>query len=166
MAMPPRCHPQEEQDLPTGGFDHNQRCLSWLFQITFGMENDGLLDGSNEDCLYLNVYVPANRTRNELVPVAVWLHGGAFMFGSGSACWFGPQFWMIHNIVLVTLNYRLGPLGFLSLGTEEVPGNAGMLDQVAALQWVQDNIAAFGGDPGRVFVTVISLTSSSTALSS
>ena len=150
MAMPPRCHPQEEQDLPTGGFDHNQRCSSWLFQITFGMENDGLLDGSNEDCLYLNVYVPANRTRNELVPVAVWLHGGAFMFGSGSACWFGPQFWMIHNIVLVTLNYRLGPLGFLSLGTEEVPGNAGMLDQVAALQWVQENIHRFGGDPGKV----------------
>lgn len=114
------------------------------------MENDGLLDGSNEDCLYLNVYVPANRTRNELLPVAVWLHGGAFMFGSGSACWFGPQFWMIHNIVLVTLNYRLGPLGFLSLGTEEVPGNAGMLDQVAALQWVQSNIHRFNGDPRKV----------------
>ena len=122
----------------------------WLFQITFGMENDGLLDGSNEDCLYLNVYVPANRSRNELFPVAVWLHGGAFMFGSGSACWFGPQFWMIHNIVLVTLNYRLGPLGFLSLGNEEIPGNAGMLDQVAALQWVQANIHRFGGDPGKV----------------
>jgi len=119
-------------------------------QITFGMENDGLLDGSNEDCLYLNVYVPANRSRNEVFPVAVWLHGGAFMFGSGSACWFGPQFWMIHNIVLVTLNYRLGPLGFLSLGNEEIPGNAGMLDQVAALQWVQANIHRFGGDPGKV----------------
>lgn len=72
------------------------------------------------------------------------------MFGSGSACWFGPQFWMIHGIVLVTLNYRLGPLGFLSLGNEEVPGNAGMLDQVAALQWVQANIHRFGGDPGKV----------------
>ena len=72
------------------------------------------------------------------------------MFGSGSACWFGPQFWMIHNIVLVTLNYRLGPLGFLSLGNEEIPGNAGMLDQVAALQWVQANIDRFGGDPGKV----------------
>ena len=84
------------------------------------------------------------------------------MWGSGSACWFGPQFWMIHDIILVTLNYRwvgvgvgvgvrvgvssttlftlhlrLGPLGFLSLGTSEVPGNAGMLDQVAALSWVQ-----------------------------
>ena len=88
----------------------------------------------------------------------MWLHGGAFMWGSGSACWFGPQFWMIHDIILVTLNYRwvgvgvrvgvsstilstlhrrLGPLGFLSLGTSEVPGNAGMLDQVAALSWVQ-----------------------------
>jgi len=101
-----------------------------------------------KDCLYLNVYVPSNpRNTSGPLPVAVWLHGGAFMFGSGSACWFGPQFWMVHDIILVTLNYRLGPLGFLSLGTREVPGNAGMLDQVAALNWVQDNIHRFGGDP-------------------
>ena len=103
-------------------------------QINFGLENDGLLPGSNEDCLYLNVYRPRHRNTSSLLPVAVWLHGGAFMFGSGSACWFGPQFWMIHGIVLVTLNYRLGPLGFLSLGSEEVPGNAGMLDQVTG-EW-------------------------------
>ena len=106
---------------------------------------------SLQDCLYLNVYVPSNpRNTSGPLPVAVWLHGGAFMFGSGSACWFGPQFWMVHDIILVTLNYRLGPLGFLSLGTREVPGNAGMLDQVAALNWVQDNIHRFGGDPDNV----------------
>ena len=110
-------------------------------QLNFGLDNDGLLAGSTEDCLYLNVYVPAvTRDPHRPLPVAVWLHGGAFMFGSGAACWFGPHFWMIHEIILVTINYRLGPLGFLSLGTKEVPGNAGMLDQVAALQWVQDNI--------------------------
>ena len=110
-------------------------------QLNFGLDNDGLLTGSTEDCLYLNVYVPAvARHPHRPLPVAVWLHGGAFMFGSGAACWFGPHFWMIHEIILVTINYRLGPLGFLSLGTKEVPGNAGMLDQVAALQWVQDNI--------------------------
>lgn len=104
-----------------------------------------------QDCLYLNVYVPSNpRNISGPLPVAVWLHGGAFMFGSGSACWFGPQFWMVHDIILVTLNYRLGPLGFLSLGTREVPGNAGMLDQVAALKWVQNNIHRFGGDPDNV----------------
>jgi len=119
-------------------------------QLNFGLDNDGLLHGSSEDCLYLNVYVPRERNSTGLLPVAVWLHGGAFMFGSGSACWFGPQFWMIHEIVLVTLNYRLGPLGFLSLGNEEIPGNAGMLDQVAALEWVQDNIHRFGGDKNKV----------------
>ena len=120
-------------------------------QLNFGLDNEGLLDGSTEDCLYLNVYVPAAPKNNSRsLPVAVWLHGGAFMFGSGSACWFGPQFWMVHDIILVTLNYRLGPLGFLSLGNQEIPGNAGMLDQVAALQWVQDNIHRFGGDPDNV----------------
>jgi len=119
-------------------------------QLNFGLDNDGLLHGSNEDCLYLNVYVPRERNTTGLLPVAVWLHGGAFMFGSGSACWFGPQFWMVHEVILVTLNYRLGPLGFLSLGNEEIPGNAGMLDQVAALEWVRDNIHRFGGASDKV----------------
>merc|ERR1712012_515633 len=120
-------------------------------QLNFGLDNEGLLDGSTDDCLYLNVYVPAAPKNNSRsLPVAVWLHGGAFMFGSGSACWFGPQFWMVHDIILVTLNYRLGPLGFLSLGNQDIPGSAGMLDQVAALQWVQDNIHRFGGDPDNV----------------
>jgi len=119
-------------------------------QLNFGLDNDGLLHGSDEDCLYLNVYVPRERNTTGLLPVAVWLHGGAFMFGSGSACWFGPQFWMVHEVILVTLNYRLGPLGFLSLGNEEIPGNAGMLDQVAALEWVQNNIHRFGGNRDMV----------------
>ena len=83
----------------------------------------------------------------------VWLHGGAFITGSGSAPLYdGAQFAAAGGVVVVTLNYRLGPLGFLHLA-ELVPGcdnNLGLLDQLAALRWVQQHIAAFGGDPGRV----------------
>jgi len=105
--------------------------------------------GGDEDCLYLAVHVPVLEDSNhEPLPVMVWLTGGAFLVGGGS--WYGPHFWMTHEIILVTINYRLGPLGFITLGMEEAPGNAGLWDQRAALEWVQDNIAAFGGDAGRV----------------
>ena len=76
------------------------------------------------------------------------MHGGAYLFGSRIS--YGPVYWAVHDIILVTVNYRLGPLGFLSLGTEEVPGNAGLFDQRMALEWVQQNIGSFGGDPAQV----------------
>ena len=77
------------------------------------------------------------------------------MFGSGDAC--GPYYLMNNDdIVYVTFNYRLGPLGFLSTGDSVVPGNNGLKDQVAALSWVQRNIAAFGGDPSKVTITGLS----------
>ena len=82
----------------------------------------------------------------------VWVHGGGYMFGTGTSHWYGPLLYLAHNVILVSVRYRLGPLGFLSLGTEDVPGNAGVRDQVAALQWVRDNIATFGGDPELVTV--------------
>ena len=82
----------------------------------------------------------------------VWLHGGGYIFGSGTSTWYGPLFYLTHNVILVSVRYRLGPLGFLSLGTEDVPGNAGVRDQLAALRWVQENIANFGGDPQLVTV--------------
>ena len=78
----------------------------------------------------------------------VWLTGGAFLGGGG--IWYGPSLWMVHEIILVTVNYRVGPFGFLTLGNNEAPGNAGMLDQVMALEWVRDNIEHFGGDPEEV----------------
>jgi len=113
----------------------------------------GLLDGSDEDCLQLNVYVPeASRGAEDPLPVMVWIHGGGFLSGDGRPESFGPQYLMASGVVVVTINYRLSTLGFLSLGTEEVPGNMGMLDQVAALRWVQENIASFGGDPAKVTI--------------
>jgi len=68
------------------------------------------------------------------------------MSGDGTPDSFGPQYLVGHGVIIVTINYRLGPLGYLSLGTEDVPGNMGQLDQIRALQWVQDNIEMFGGD--------------------
>ena len=109
---------------------------------------------SSEDCLSLNVYTPGPDAGRR--PVLVWIHGGAFLTGSGSTPWYnGHSFAANHDVVVVTLNYRLGALGFLHLddiGGDEYggSGNLGVLDQVAALEWVRDNIEAFGGDPGNV----------------
>ena len=108
---------------------------------------------SDEDCLYLHVAVPrVSPAHVSGLAVMVWIHGGGFMTGDGTPDSFGPGYWMAHGVIIVTINYRLGPLGYLSLGTEEVAGNMGQLDQVAALRWVQANIAQFGGDPDRVTI--------------
>ncbi|KAF4527500.1 hypothetical protein B566_EDAN015438 [Ephemera danica] len=84
--------------------------------------------------------------------VMFWLHGGGFFAGSGNPDMFGPEFLLDHDVILVTVNYRLGPLGFLSLNSRGVTGNYGLKDQVAALRWVRDNIANFGGNPNSVTV--------------
>ncbi len=104
---------------------------------------------TSEDCLTLNVFTPG--TTGEPRPVMVWIHGGAFTAGAGSDAWYNGTSFARQGLVVVTLNYRLGALGFLHLG-DDLPGsgNCGLLDQVAALRWVRQNIAAFGGDPGRV----------------
>lgn len=80
----------------------------------------------------------------------VWIHGGGFVGGSGNEESAGPEYLLKKDVILVTLNYRLDALGFLSLDTEDIPGNAGMKDQVAALRWVKKNIKNFGGDPDNI----------------
>ncbi|XP_049791588.1 juvenile hormone esterase-like isoform X3 [Schistocerca nitens] len=102
----------------------------------------------SDDCLYLNVYAPA--TTSGPLPVMVYIHGGAFKTGSSSGA--TPHYFVEKGVLLVSIAYRLGALGFLSLQNEDIPGNAGFKDQVLALQWVQRNIAAFGGDPSRVAI--------------
>jgi para-nitrobenzyl esterase len=110
----------------------------------------------SEDCLYLNIWSPGADDRRR--PVMVWIHGGFFRQGMGSYSYFnGASFAEQGDLLLVTINYRVGPLGFFQLadiGGEEyaASGNNGLLDQVAALKWIQDNIAAFGGDPQRVTI--------------
>ena len=83
-----------------------------------------------------------------------WIHGGGFIAGSGSENLYGPEFLITNGVVLVTVNYRLGLLGFINFDDPclDVPGNAGLKDQVMALKWVQKNISAFGGDPNNVTI--------------
>ncbi|XP_075975638.1 juvenile hormone esterase-like [Anticarsia gemmatalis] len=105
----------------------------------------------SEDSLYLNVYTPDVKPEKPL-PVMFWIHGGGFICGSGEDDFYGPEFLVRHGVVVVTINYRLEVLGFLCLNSEEVPGNAGLKDQVQAMRWVNKNIANFGGDPNNVTI--------------
>jgi para-nitrobenzyl esterase len=114
------------------------------------------IDRTGEDCLYLNVWTPrADRGRR---PVLVWIHGGAFILGSGSQTLYdGATLARRGDVVVVTINYRLGALGFLRTQDrfgQRLPatGNEGLLDQIAALEWVRDEIEAFGGDPASVTI--------------
>ena len=109
----------------------------------------------DEDCLHLNIWTPGLQGRR---PVMVWIHGGGFNMGAGSQEMYdGQHIARRGDVVLVTINYRLGPLGYLYLdqitkGAIPASGNEGLLDQVAALRWIRDNISAFGGDPDNVTI--------------
>ncbi|XP_031431607.1 cocaine esterase-like [Clupea harengus] len=105
----------------------------------------------SEDCLYLNIYTPAKPAEDAKLPVMVWIHGGALVLGSASF-YDGSVLAAYQNVVVVLIQYRLGMLGFFSTGDDNAPGNMGFLDQVAALQWVQENIQSFGGDPSSVTI--------------
>ena len=136
-----------------------------LLQATrFGMpaaQNPSLLmevkgpngeEPESEDCLYLNIFTPPQCEKT--LPVMLWLHGGSFYMGAGSQdIYHGRHLAASGRAIVVTLNYRLGALGFLRLADiTDIPatGNEGMLDQIAALHWVRSNISAFGGDPERI----------------
>jgi para-nitrobenzyl esterase len=109
----------------------------------------------SEDCLYLNLWAPAKAAK---LPVLVWIHGGGYYGGTGSQPGFNGANLAKRGAIVVTINYRLGIFGFFAhpeLSAESphcASGNQGILDQIAALQWVKDNIAAFGGDPSRVTI--------------
>lgn len=116
------------------------------------MENKHLV--GSEDCLFLNVWMPPGATAGSSLPVMVFIHGGAFVLGAGSLPLYDGAYLAARgNVIVVTLNYRLGALGFLAsngVAGMTLTGNQGLKDQLKALQWVHDGIAAFGGDPGKV----------------
>ncbi|KAF3817827.1 hypothetical protein GH733_013114 [Mirounga leonina] len=105
----------------------------------------------SEDCLYLNIYTPADLTKKSRLPVMVWIHGGGLVVG-GASTYDGLALSAHENVVVVAIQYRLGIWGFFSTGDEHSRGNWGHLDQLAALRWVQENIANFGGNPGSVTI--------------
>jgi para-nitrobenzyl esterase len=120
---------------------------------------------TDEDCLFLNVYTPAADDKRR--PVLFWIHGGGYVVGSGRA-YDGSVFVEEHDVVVVTINYRMGALGFMHVGHLD-PAlsssvNNGILDQICALEWTRDNIAAFGGDPDNVLIFGESAGATSTAM--
>ncbi|MCC6279431.1 MAG: carboxylesterase family protein [Saprospiraceae bacterium] len=125
---------------------------------TWPPDSTKIAPNSSEDCLYLNLWKPANATSDAKLPVMVWIHGGAFVFGSGSHPENSGEKFARQGVILVTINYRLGRLGFFAFPAlsnehpEEPKGNYVYMDQIAALQWVRQNIAAFGGDPNNVTI--------------
>ena len=124
--------------------------------MQMGQARSGGTMNQSEDCLYLNVWAPASAKPGGKLPVMVWIHGGAFIQGTGGSTFYDGSHFAERGVVFVTVNYRLGRLGFfahpaLSAETPSGPlGNYGIMDNIAALKWVRANIAAFGGDPNNV----------------
>ncbi|XP_046811153.1 juvenile hormone esterase-like isoform X1 [Lucilia cuprina] len=107
----------------------------------------------SEDCLYLNVYRPLHHHNTHKLPVMIYIHGGGWFSGTANPAITGPEYIMdTEQVILVTFSYRLGALGFLSTGDANIPGNFGLKDQLLAMKWVQNNIAAFGGDQEKVTI--------------
>lgn len=129
------------------------RCEQWPIWKDYIFQDDG----PSEDCLYLNVYVPATARAKSRLPVMFWIHGGGYAAGSGSEPRYTSSALPKQGVVLVTINYRLGVFGFftsddLAKEGKGSSGNYGLMDMVAALRWVKANIAAFGGDPDNVTI--------------
>lgn len=127
-------------------------------QAGWGAAPGSFSEGSSEDGLYLNLWLPAGTKPGAKLPVMVWIHGGAFVFGSGSQPDFSGVQFAKQGVILVTFNYRLGRLGFFAFPAlskehpEEPKGNYTYMDQIAALKWIKENINAFGGDPKNVTI--------------
>nr|XP_051687075.1 cocaine esterase-like [Oryctolagus cuniculus] len=162
FAKPPlgplRFAPPEPAEAWSGvrdGTSHPAMCL----QDIAAMNTQALKLGNltlpsipvSEDCLYLNIYSPARAREGSDLPVMVWIHGGSLVIGLASM-YDSSALAAFEDVVVVTIQYRLGVLGFFSTGDQHAASNWGYLDQVAALRWVQQNIAHFGGNPDRVTI--------------
>ena len=115
---------------------------------------DSSLPDESIDCLSLNI---ASKNTNDSMPVMIWIHGGAYITGSSNSVIYDLSFLPLHEIVLVTFNYRLGPFGFLKLdevsnGQIKSSGNEGLMDQRLAIEWVKENISEFGGNPNNITI--------------
>lgn len=106
----------------------------------------------SEDCLFLNIWTPKDSKKGDNLPVLIYIHGGGFTGGCGHEAHFDGPIWPSKGIIGVTINYRLGPLGFVCFEGENHSGNYGLYDQVCAINWIKHNIASFGGDPNNISI--------------
>lgn len=127
-------------------------------QAPWPRSSEGIAEGSSEDCLFLNLWVPASAKMESKLPVMVWIHGGGFVGGSGAGGATEGTTFAENGVILMTFNYRLGRLGHFAFPAlseefpEEPKGSYAYMDQIAALEWVQDHIGNFGGDPNNVTI--------------
>ncbi|XP_053266954.1 bile salt-activated lipase-like [Pleuronectes platessa] len=145
----PQRHPGWDGVMKTTEF--SQRCI----QVNLLMSDTR----GSEDCLYLNIWVPHGRSVSTDMPVMVWIYGGGFLAGGSMGATFldnylysGQEIADRGNVIVVTLGYRVGTMGFLSTGDSSMPGNYGLWDQQAAIAWVHRNIRSFGGDPDNITI--------------
>jgi para-nitrobenzyl esterase len=156
---------EPQPPLPWEGIrDASEFCASCMQNLRYSHLPDGpwteefmVLNDVSEDCLFLNIWTPAKKATDKLATL-VYIHGGGFNEGSGAIDVYNGEELAKKGIIVITINYRMGALGLLAHpeltaeSPENASGNYGILDQVAALRWVRDNITAFGGDPGRVTI--------------
>ena len=127
-------------------------------QAAWPRGNGGIADGSSEDCLFLNIWRPGNVTLTSKLPVMVWIHGGAFVGGNGASPSTSGEKFAKKGVILITFNYRLGRLGHFAFPAlsaehpEEPKGSYAYMDQITALNWIKQNIGAFGGNPNNVTI--------------
>ncbi|KAI5642819.1 carboxylesterase family domain-containing protein [Phthorimaea operculella] len=127
---------------------NNKKIMCHQTFYTPDADDDFIHLGGEEDCLAMNLLVPEIATEENLVPVMVYVHSGAFAGGNGNMAKY--HYLARRDVIVISFNYRLGAIGFACLGNEMIPGNAGMKDAVAALRWINKNIKKFGGDPDKV----------------
>ncbi|KAK9686592.1 Carboxylesterase family [Popillia japonica] len=154
-AQPPIDDLRFKAPVPADGWEGIRDAANDMPSCTqFSVGYPDIISGQ-EDCLYLNVFIPALPSQNSTKkPVMVYIHGGGFFSGDGTNLLTGPEFLLTKDIILVSIHYRLGVFGFINFEDSDlgVPGNAGLKDQVLALKWVKENIADFGGDPDNVLI--------------
>nr|AFL37259.1 esterase [Lygus lineolaris] len=161
-AKPPVGKHRFKQSIPgdrwTGIYNATRASEMCIQKVTsFLLPNSPIDIFGSEDCLYLNIFtpkLPSEGADGKLLDVIVYIHGGGFRAAAGNV--WGPSILLDRDVVLVTFNYRLGMMGFLSFGDSVMPGNNGLKDQTLALQWVKNHIADFGGDPNKVTIAGMS----------
>lgn len=149
---PPQPVPAWQGELDASGFRANCAQAGWP------RGSGAIAEGSSENCLFLNLWLPAGTKPGAKLPIMVWIHGGGFVGGSGSEASTSGEEFAKQGVILMTFNYRLGRLGHFAFPAlseehpEEQKGSYAYMDQIAALKWVQENIAAFGGNPDNVII--------------